>query len=139
MSYRVSAALQAAVYRKLRDDAELAALVGDAVFDALPIAPPGGVHIAIGPEEVSGTADSSGTVSRHDFTVSVLAGRDAATGFDAVKRAAMAVSAALEDADLAMERGRLAGLWFLKARATRVEHSAERRVDLTFRALVDLI
>lgn len=138
MSYRVSAALQGAVYQKLRSDAGVAELVGDAVFDALPIAPPRGVYVALGPEEVTGTIDSGGCVSRHDFTVSVLSGSDEAAGFGAVKQAAMAVSSALEDADLATDAGHVAGLWFVNARAKRVENSAERRVDLTFRALIDL-
>ena len=72
------------------------------------------------------------------FVVSVLAGTDEAAGFRAVKEAAVAVSAALEGADLVTDTGRVAGLWFLRARAKRVENGAERRVDLTFRALMDL-
>jgi len=36
MSYGVSSALQAAVYQALISDADLAALVGTAIYDALP-------------------------------------------------------------------------------------------------------
>lgn len=139
MSYGASAALQAAVYDCLRGDAGVAAEVGDAVFDAVPVTAPGGVYLALGAEEVRGVADSGGSVSRHDFTVSVLAGGAAPAGFAALKRAGAAVTAALEGADLVTGAGPVAGLWFLRARAARVEKGAKRRVDLTFRALIDLV
>lgn len=138
MSYFASAALQGAVYQCLRSDAGVIDLVGDAVYDALPIDPPGGVYISLGPEEVMDLSDSGGTAARHDFVVSVLAGTDQGAGFRAVKEAAVAVSTALEGTELVTDTGHVAGLWFLRARAKRVENGAERRVDLTFRALMDL-
>ncbi|WBU65340.1 DUF3168 domain-containing protein [Paracoccus aerodenitrificans] len=138
MSYRASAALQGAVYQCLLADPAVAEQVGDAVYDAVPIDPPSGVYISLGPERVVGLPDSGGGAARHDFVVSVLAGTDQAAGFAAVKRAADAVSAALETTELTTQTGHVAGLWFLNARAKRVENSAERRVDLTFRALMDL-
>ena len=130
MSYQASVALQGAVYLALRTDPALAALIGDAVYDAMPVAAPSGVYVSLGPEEVVDLSDSGGEA--------VLAGTDEAAGFRAVKEAAVAVSAALEGADLVTDTGRVAGLWFLRARAKRVENGAERRVDLTFRALMDL-
>lgn len=139
MSYLASAALQGAVYQCLRADPALSWLVGDAIYDALPIDPPGGVYVSLGPEEVRGVFDSGGSVARHDFVISVLAGTDQGAGFRAVKEVAVAVSAALEGAELVTDTGRLAGLWFLRARARRVENGAARRVDLTFRALMDLV
>ena len=39
---------------------------------------------------------------------------------------------------LMLGQGRLTALWFLRARARRVENGAARRVDLTFRARIDL-
>ena len=48
------------------------------------------------------------------------------------------VSEALEEADITLDRGHLAGLWFLRARARRAENGAGRRVDMTFRARIDL-
>ncbi len=93
----------------------------------------------LGPEDVRDMSDSGGGAARHDFIVAVLAGTDEGAGFRAVKEAAVAVSAALEGADLVTEVGHVAGLWFLRARAKRVENGAERRVDLTFRALMDLV
>lgn len=139
MSYLASAALQSAVYQCLRADTALTELIGDAIYDALPIDPPSGVYVSLGPEEVRDISDSGGRAARHDFIVSVLAGTDEGAGFRSVKEAAVAVSAALEGADLATEAGHVAGLWFLRARAKRVENGAERRVDLTFRALMDLV
>ncbi|MBK4217847.1 DUF3168 domain-containing protein [Paracoccus caeni] len=138
MSYGAALALQGAVYQHLRGDAVLADLVGDAVFDAMPVTAPAGVHVALGPEEMRDAGDATAAGSLHDFVVSVLAGAEDGGGFAAVKAAAGAVSDALEGAALALDRGRLVGLWFLRARARRVENGAARRVDLTFRARIDL-
>ncbi|MFV0409552.1 MAG: DUF3168 domain-containing protein [Paracoccus sp. (in: a-proteobacteria)] len=138
MGYLASAALQTAVYQHLCDTSTVTNLVGDAIFDALPIEAPGGVYVSLGPEEVLGLPDSGGGAMRHEFVISVLSGGDGGAGFGAVKAVASAVCTALEGADLVTETGHVAGLWFLRARAKRVENSAERRVDLTFRALMDL-
>lgn len=138
MSYQLSAALQGAVYRALRSDDRLGALVGDAIFDAMPVSPPSGTYVALGPEEVADAGDMTGGGSRHDFVVSVLSGADEAGGFAGVKAAAAAVSAVLEDGDVQTDAGRIAGLWFLRARARRSEGGTGRRVDLTFRARLDL-
>lgn len=138
MSYQATAALQAAVYQALREDAPLGELVGDAIFDAMPVAAPTGTYVSLGPEEVRDAGDMTGAGSSHDFVVSVLSGADDAGGFGAVKAAAVAVSDVLERTDLHLTRGHLVGLWFLRAKARRAENGAGRRVDLTFRARIDL-
>ncbi len=138
MSYAATAALQSAVYQVLRDSAALAALVGDAIYDAMPVAAPTGTYVALGPEEVKDAGDMTAAGANHDFVVSVLSGSDEANGFSAVKEVAVAVSDALENAAIALDRGHLAGLWFLRARARRAEKGAGRRVDMTFRARIDL-
>ena len=138
MSYAAGAALQAAVYQHLRADPVLTGLVGDAIFDAMPVEAPGGTYVSLGPDEARDAGDMTARGSRHDFVVSILSGSDEGDGFGAVKAVAGAVSEALETADMALERGHLAGLWFLRARAQRVENGAGRRVDLTFRARIDL-
>lgn len=138
MSYAASVALQSAVYLRLRDDDALAALVGDAIFDAMPVDAPSGVYVSLGPEDVRDASDVTARGSQHDFIVSVLSGSDEATGFGSVKAAAVAVSQALEREDLTLDHGRMAGLWFRRAKAKRVEGGAARRVDLTFRARIDL-
>ncbi len=138
MSYAATAALQSAVYQALRGSGALHGLVGDAIFDAMPVAAPTGTYVSLGPEEVKDAGDMTAGGSQHDFVVSVLSGSDDANGFGAVKAAAVAVSDALEAAEIALSRGRLVGLWFLRARARRAENGAGRRVDLTFRARIDL-
>lgn len=136
MSYAGTTDLQAAIWQILRDDAELAALVGDAVFDAMPVTPPAGPHVALGAEEVTDAGDYTGRGARHDFVVSVVEGGDAG-GFAAVKAVAARVSEALDGAQPALSSGHLVGLWFQKARARRVGRGGARRVDLTFRARID--
>lgn len=138
MSYAAGVALQGAVYQYLRADAALTALVGDAIFDAMPATAPSGVYVSLGPEEVRDAGDVTAPGSAHDFIVSVLSGSDESAGFAVVKAAAVAVSEALENGALSLDRGHLAGMWFLRARARRVENGAARRVDLTFRARIDL-
>ncbi|OCX67045.1 hypothetical protein BFP70_02415 [Thioclava sp. SK-1] len=133
MSYGTSAALQAAVFQQLSTDPKINELVGGAVYDA---APPGqiGTYISLGPEDVRDASDSSGPGARHDFTVSVVT--DAA-GFQAAKTIAGAISDALVGADLPLTRGRLVGVWFVRAKAARVNKGATRRIDMTFRARLE--
>jgi hypothetical protein len=138
MSYAASVALQGAVYQRLRADAVLSELVGDAIYDAMPVDAPSGVFVSLGPEEVRDAGDFDRAGSQHDFIVSVLSGTDESAGFAAVKTAAVAVAEALERAELTLDRGDLAGMWFLRAKARRVENGAARRLDLTFRARIDL-
>lgn len=138
MSYLAGTALQSAVYQHLRADAALATLVGDAIFDATPVDAPDGVYVSLGPEEAKDAGDMTARGSRHDFVISVLSGADESAGFAAVKAAAVAVSEALENGQMTLNRGHLAGIWFLRAKARRVENGAARRVDLTFRARIDL-
>ncbi|MDF0600940.1 DUF3168 domain-containing protein [Psychromarinibacter sp. C21-152] len=134
MSYGVASALQAAVYQHLQADAALAALVGDAIFDAAPAGEVPALYVALGPEDVRAAGDATGAGARHDFTVSVVSG---AAGFHAAKAAAAAVSDALVDAGLTLARGRLVRLGFLKARARRAENGTQRQIDLRFRARVE--
>ncbi|RMD91752.1 MAG: DUF3168 domain-containing protein [Alphaproteobacteria bacterium] len=131
MSYGTSAALQEAVFARLQGEAALTALVGDAIYDE---APPGAVpstYVSIGPEEARDASDGSARGARHDFTVSVIS--DAA-GFQTAKEVAVAVSDALLGAPLTLTRGRVVGLWFLSAKASRDEAGVLRRIDLRFRA-----
>lgn len=133
MSYAVSAALQAAVYGALQADAALEALVGEAIYDALPAgsAPP--LYVALGPEQVKDASDGTGAGAWHDLTVSVVT---EAAGFHGAKAAAAAVSDVLHGAALTLTRGRLVGLWFRKAKAGRASGGL-RRIDLSFRARVE--
>jgi len=134
MSYAASAALQAAVYQRLRASDALDALVGDAIYDAVPPGTVTGTFVSLGPEDTRDASDATGDGAEHDFVVSVVT--DAA-GFQTAKAVAGAVSDALVDAALVLARGRLVGLWFLRARARRVDAGETRRIDLTFRARVE--
>lgn len=135
MSYAAGAALQAAVYQRLMADAALAALIGPAVFDAVPQGPVPGTYVTFGPEEAREAGDLSGGGAEHRFVVSVVTD---APGFRGAKAVAGAVSDALAGAELVLARGRLVGLWFDRARARREERAGLRRIDLTFRARVEV-
>lgn len=134
MSYGVAAALQAAVYQRLAADATLAALVGPAIYDALPAGILPQIYVALGPELARDRSDMTGRGAEHEFTVSVVT--DAA-GFSSAKTAAAAVSDALLGAELALTRGRLVSLNFYRAQAARVGAGDQRQINLTFRARVE--
>jgi hypothetical protein len=112
----------------------LAALVGTAVYDAMPPGTVAGTYVSLGPEDVADASDKSGDGATHDFVISVITD-DA--GFATAKAAAAAVSDALLETPLSLSRGHLVGLWFLRAQARRVEKADTRRIDLTFRARVE--
>ncbi len=130
MTYGMAAALQAAVFQRLTAAPGLA---GIAVLDAIPEGGPGGSFVLIGPEEVRDASDGSGSGAEHRLVLSVIS--DAA-GFQTAKQIAVAVSDALDQAPLALDRGHLVSLAFLRANARRLRDGAVRRIDLTFRARV---
>ncbi len=134
MSYGSAAALQAAVYQRLMADTALDALVNGAIFDAVPPGTATGTYVSLGPEDAKDASDQVGRGASHEFVVSVVTDQ---AGFRTAKSAAVAVSDALTGAALVLSRGRLIGLWFLRARARRVEDGDVRRIDLTFRARVE--
>ena len=134
MSYAVGAALQAAIYQCLQDDPVLDGLVGDAIYDAVPPGTTTGTYVNLGPEDARDASDKTGDGAIHDFVVSVITDE---AGFQTAKAVASAISDALSGAALALARGQLVGLWFLRAKARRVETGEARRIDLTFRARVE--
>ncbi|MHC0053108.1 DUF3168 domain-containing protein [Actibacterium sp. D379-3] len=134
MSYGAAAALQAAVYQRLVADAALAAIVGGAIYDAVPPGDLPATYVSIGPEDARDRSDKTGAGALHIFTISVVSN---IAGFAQAKAVAAAVSDALNDAPLVLSRGTLVGLSFDRARARRVRNGDVRRIDLTFRARVD--
>lgn len=135
MSYAMAGALQAAVYQQLLADGGVNALVGDAVYDAVPVGDLPSLYISLGPENVRDQSDSDGAGAVHRFLVSIVT--DAA-GFGRAKDVAAAVSDALVGANLSLGRGRLVGLWFERANARRTGKAGRvRRIDLRFRARVE--
>lgn len=134
MSYAVSPALQAAVYQALTADPALGALVGAAIYDAVPTGPVPPLYVTLGAEDVRDRSDPDGAGAEHRLTVSVIT---ATASFHTAKQAAAAVSDALVGAELSLARGRLVNLGFDRARARREGTGGLRRIDLRFRARVD--
>ncbi|MBT8423615.1 MAG: DUF3168 domain-containing protein [Silicimonas sp.] len=134
MSYAVSAALQAAVYQSLVGDSELATLTGGAIHDQMPPGPVDGTFVSFGPETVRDRSDKTHSGAEHRLTVSVIS--DAA-GFQTAKIAAGRINDILVDATPALARGRIVSLRFVSARARRVRAGQTRRIDLSFRAIVE--
>jgi hypothetical protein len=132
MSYGAAAALQAGIFALLSADDRLA---GAAIVDALPAGGGSGTFILIGPEEALDASDKSGGGAEHRFIVSVIS--DAA-GFLEAKTAAAVVSDSLVDAKPTLSRGRVVGIRFMKAVAKRLDDGGVRRIDLTFRARIEV-
>ncbi|MEC7259422.1 MAG: DUF3168 domain-containing protein [Pseudomonadota bacterium] len=135
MSYAIGGALQAAVYQHLSSDPALTALVGDAIYDALPTGTMPDLYVMIGEEDMRDRSDVSGHGALHFLRVSVVT---EVAGFASAKAAAAVIADRLSDAELTLERGRLVGLWFERASARRIGTAARmRRIDLRFRARVE--
>ena len=134
MSFGPSGALQAAVYGVLSGDVALAAIVGGAVHDEPPVGPVAGTWVSLGEGEVRDVSDQSGGLGEHRFTVTVVTDDE---GFASAKAAAAAVADALDGATPAMSRGRIVAMGFVRARVRRVRAAQMRRIDMTFRAIVE--
>ena len=136
MTFAFSAGLQGAVYQRLVSDAGVSALVGGAVYDAPPEpgTPARLAHVTLGEERTRPFDTKTSRGALHDFTVVVHSGAD---GFAAAKRVAAAICAALVDAPLVLEAGRLVSLRFQRATAERAAAPEKRRVNLLFRAVID--
>jgi hypothetical protein len=130
MSYGSAAALQVAIYNRLVGHV---ALAGIPVLDAVPTVTGNGTFILLGPEDVLDRSDKTGGGALHRLVVSIVSD---ATGFQAAKLVAVAVSDALVDAPLALSRGTLVSLDFARAVARRLDEGEFRRIDLTFGARV---
>jgi hypothetical protein len=133
MTYGVAAALQTAVYQRLAADADLVALVGTDIFDAVPAGALPSLYVVLGSEDARDASDKTGGGALHQFTITVVT---ESAGFARAKAAAAAVSDALVDAPLSLSRGSLVSLNFYKAKAARVGSGAVRQINLIFRARV---
>lgn len=134
MSYGTAQALQVAIFGALSSDTALTALVGSAIYDELPPGPVDGAYISLGGEDVRDLSAAECGLAAHNFGISVVS---SAEGFSEAKTIAGAVSDALVDATPVLGRGRIVSLRFVKARARRVRAGQVRRVDMTFRAIVE--
>lgn len=134
MSYGTAAPLQAAIFDTLSSDPTLTNLVGSAIYDELPPGPVEGTYVSIGAEDVRDLSANDVALAAHGISVSVVSG---AEGFAEPKAVAAAVSDALVNAAPALSRGRIVSLRFLRARAKRGRAGQVRRIDMTFRAIVE--
>ncbi|WP_210527516.1 DUF3168 domain-containing protein [Rubellimicrobium arenae] len=134
MTYALAQGIQAAIFRRLTSDAALRALVGDDVYDQVPPGFLPTLYVALGPEVARDRSDQTGRGTEHDVAVSVVC--DGA-GFSAAKAAAAAVSDAMLGPDLALDRGRVVWLRFLRAQALRKGAGETRQIDLIFRLRVE--
>jgi hypothetical protein len=132
MSYHAAAALQSAVYAQLTGWAGLA---GVSIVDAIPSGSSLGTFVLIGPEQVLDQSDKTGDGAEHRFDVSVISD-DA--GFLSAKEIAAEISQALVGASLTLTVGTLISIGFLRANARRLQQGAMRRIDLSFRARIEL-
>ncbi|MGS4944233.1 DUF3168 domain-containing protein [Meridianimarinicoccus sp. RP-17] len=130
MTYALAAPLQAAVHERLTGDP---ALAGVPVFDSTPGETVASVHVVLGSEDVRDRSDKTGRAAQHRFVLTVAGDGG---GFHALKQTAAAVEAAL-GAGLTLARGRVAFLRFERAVARRDRDGTRRRVEMTFRALLD--
>jgi hypothetical protein len=132
MSYAAAAALQATIYGAL---SAAPALSGVSIVDAMPPGTTPGTFILIGPEVAVDQSDGTGAGAEHRFTVSVISD---ATGFLTAKSVASAASAAVLAGGLSLTTGHLVSINFQRAVARRLEEGSTRRIDMTFRARVEL-
>jgi hypothetical protein len=132
MSYHAAAVLQSALYGVL---SSAPALSGVSILDAMPPGTAPSTFVLIGPEVAIDQSDGSGPGAEHRFVISVISD---ATGFLSVKTIAAAVSQSVLDGSMTLASGNLVSVNFLKAVAQRLEQGNTRRIDMTFRARVEL-
>ena len=133
MTYAISAALQTAIYERLKADTVVVSTVGEAIYDAIPAGTRPDLYVSLGNEQVRDQSDMTGSGALHELVVRVVSEH---SGFSRAKIAAAAVCDALHNADLNLSRGALVALQFHRGRASRVRTGEARQIDLTFRARV---
>ncbi|MCF8511527.1 MAG: DUF3168 domain-containing protein [Rhodobacteraceae bacterium] len=132
MSYAAAAALQSGV---LAAPTAARALAGISIVDAMPPGTAPGTFVLIGPEVAVDQSDGSGPGAEHRMVVSIISD---ASGFMTAKTVAAAVSDALLAGGLVLATGHLVSINFQRAVARRLDVGTVRRIDLTFRARVEI-
>jgi len=134
MSVQHLADLQAGIYQALINYGPLSALVGEQIYDAVPSGTSATTYVLIGEEKTFDRGDITHGATRHDLIVNVVSN---ASGFSDAKRIANEVCAALEDTPVSLGSGTVRRVQFRSAKVRRDTGAGERRIDLTFRVLVD--
>lgn len=136
MTMAFSAPLQAALYQLLISAPELAGLEGR-IYDDAPHrdrAPGGAPYVTIGDERVTPWDTATERGAEHDAVIRVHAPQ---RGFLVVKEIAAAIVDLIESVPPAPSRGALISHEFTGARTKREEGGALRRIDLSFRFVIE--
>lgn len=137
MTYALAISFQKSVYTALLADADLATLLGGAIYDA-PLSQEFNDspkdYVTLGEETVKDGSTGTSYGALHDFNITVHSNRD---GYSVAKNIAAKVCDVLLDANLALERGQLVGLRFRSARARAGRPPNKRTIVLTFRAVLE--
>ena len=134
MSYAMAQPLQSAVFNALLASPAVQALVGSDIYDATPSGSLPATYVLLGEEDVRARSDISAAGALHEFTVTIVS---TAAGFSGAKDLAGVITDLLTGSNLALSRGRVVWLAFLRARARRSASVGERQVELRFRAQVE--
>ena len=134
MSFQSSQALQKAVFGHLSSDPSITNIVGGAIFDAAPPNQTYGTYITLGDEDVRAQQGFDTVITTHKFRISVITNQG---GFASAKDLAGRVSDRLTNAELALETGQLIDMHLETARAYKTKGNTARKVDLSFKALIE--
>lgn len=134
MTYAVSAPLQTAIFEILSSDVRLSEAIGAALYDATPAGTVPDIYVVLGEEEVRDHSDKTGNGSWHDFMISVVT---EVASFRRAKEVAGLIADILDGPRPEMTRGRVVGLWFLRAKARRTGKGDRRQIDLRYRVQVE--
>jgi hypothetical protein len=135
MTMALSAPLQTAIYNQLSNAPSLAGLAGR-IFDAAPqaVGDDTEIYVTLGDEIVGPWNTAASTGASHSITIRVYSqGR----GFIAAKSAAALICGLLTSEPLALSRGIVISQKFTGAETAREEGDMLRRVDLTFRFIIE--
>jgi len=127
-------AVQSFLYQRLANDAALAALVGDAIYDTPPAESLPDLSVVIGAEELLDASDKSAFARLHRAEVEIVA---RIAGFSVAKDVAHAVRASLEGATGSAGGGEITRIQFRRAQSMRDTNDGLRRVRMRFDIFYD--
>lgn len=135
MTMVLAAPLQTALFVRLSTATELAALNGR-IYDDAPhqSADATEAYITLGDESVAAWDTATETGAIHDVVIRIYS---PVRGFLTPKQIAGSVCEVLCAADLTLSRGRVVTQQFTAAETRREEQGALRRIDLTFRFVLE--
>ncbi len=135
MTMVLAAPLQTALFERLSTAPELTSLNGR-IYDDAPhqSADAADAYVTIGDESVSAWDTATETGAIHNVVIRVYS---PVRGFLTSKQIAGAICEALCAQDLALTRGHVITQEFIGAETRREEQGALRRIDLTFRFVIE--